>query len=278
MNRGCENLPSVGDLNRLSVWAFSLLLGCVSASAQTPAPQVVVLSAAADTSLFSEGDLSNGGGQYLFTGLTAIGAERRALLQFDLSPLPRGASIQSASLRLTMSRTISGTLTVRLHRLDSAWGEGGVAAPGQEGTGAAAAAGDATWQASAFPATAWINPGGDFRPQESARTGVRDNADYVWQSAQLANDVQQWLDGSAVNAGWIVIGNAAAGFGSAKRFNSREHPDPDSRPVLTVTYTGGAAMPAPAVGVPTLTSTGVLLLMTLVLAAAAWTLRLGRSK
>lgn len=243
------------------------MLWFLAGQALAQVQQVVTLSPAADNSLFSEGELSNGGGQYLFTGLTAVGAERRALLRFDLGAIPAAARIDEVSLELQMSRTISGTLTVRLHRLQGAWGEGSGDAPAQEGTGIAAAPGDATWSSAASGSRLWASPGGDFHATDSARTGVRDVGRYTWQSAGMAADVQAWVNGSETNAGWILVGNAAAGFGSAKRFNSREHPDVASRPRLTVTFTAAAA--AAPVGVPAGSAVGWILLAVLLVTSAA---------
>jgi hypothetical protein len=47
--------------------------------------------------------------------------------------------------------------------------------------------------------------------------------------------VQAWLDTPANNFGWILIGDETTN-GTAKRFNSREHPTPDNRPQLTIAF------------------------------------------
>jgi len=63
-------------------------------------------------------------------------------------------------------------------------------------------------------------------------TGV---AFYSWTSSQMAADVQAWLDGTAPDFGWVVIGNETTAD-SAKRFDSREHSTPANRPKLTIVY------------------------------------------
>jgi spore coat protein A len=69
---------------------------------------------------------------------------------------------------------------------------------------------------------------------------VSGNGVYTWSSAQMATDVQDWLDGTYSDYGWIAIGDEAT-TKSAKRFNSRENgTDP---PALTVDFT-----PPPASG------------------------------
>ncbi len=254
-------------------WALLLLLGGQPAQAGTTE---ITLLPAQDNSIFEEGELSNGAGAYLFTGRTLIGARRRALIRFDLGSIPAGATIEAARLELSMSRTISGTLTVRLHRLLRGWGEGTVDAPGQEGTGAPAQAGDATWTQNRLGGGSWDQLGGDYETMASAAAPVRNLGRYTWTSDQLIADVQAWLDDPASNFGWIVIGNEAAGFGTAKRLDSRENPDPAARPVLVVSYSGGV-VPAP-VAIPVIGIPGLLVLVSLLLVTAVtgWDRSAGR--
>jgi hypothetical protein len=51
----------------------------------------------------------------------------------------------------------------------------------------------------------------------------------------MIDDAQHWLDLPARNRGWILIGEEAAGV-QAMRFDSRTHPVPAVRPVMTVRY------------------------------------------
>jgi len=79
----------------------------------------VVLDASKDNTLYEqfEGSLSNGAGDYFFSGLTAQGAKRRGLLSFDIAGyVPEGAIITSVSLDLYMSMTIVGPQANALHR------------------------------------------------------------------------------------------------------------------------------------------------------------------
>ena len=43
---------------------------------------------------------SNGAGQYLFSGFTNSGEERRAVLRFDLSSIPPGSTVTAATVTL----------------------------------------------------------------------------------------------------------------------------------------------------------------------------------
>ncbi|MEO8208924.1 MAG: hypothetical protein ABI840_00070, partial [bacterium] len=94
----------------------------------------------------TSGSLSNGIGQFFFTGTTHIGLKRRGLVKFNfLDVIPPCANIVSITLRLHMSRTIAGNSPVELRKVHQDWGEGLSDAPGEEGTGTGAEIGDATW-------------------------------------------------------------------------------------------------------------------------------------
>jgi hypothetical protein len=157
-------------------------------------------------------------------------------LAFDVnSALPEGAIVLSATLDLNMSRTITEDKAVALHLLEKDWGEGDSDAEGQEGAGATAMSGDATWLHTFYDTTSWDTPGGDFEVQESASIMVDGIGQYSWSSPQMAADVQAWLDDADTNYGWLLKGDESGGA-SAKRFDSRENSDPANQPKLTVEY------------------------------------------
>jgi len=185
---------------------------------------MVTLSPVADNSIYSEdGSLSNGSGDFLFAGRTAAGADRRALVRFDISGIPAGSVITTATFTMFMSRTSfgAGAQNVFVHRLTSPFGEAGSDASGQEGTGTAALPGDATWTDSIL-GTLWGTAGGDFAAGSSATQSVNAVGSYSWSGAGLVADVQAWVDSTAPNDGWILLGNEAATL-TAKRFNSRSN-------------------------------------------------------
>jgi len=241
----------------LAVAAAALLLAlrALAAPAAAPSPnsslvtrhssltitQTVTLIPAQDNTLYESdlGTISNGAGQYLFAGNTNNGDVRRAVLAFDLGGLPPGATVLTATLALTMSRTTAGDTAVRLHALDADWGEGASDALGEEGAGALAQPGDATWRYTFFDTDQWAVPGGDFAVVPSATTTVGGNGVYTWAAPALTTDVAGWLAAPAANHGWILIGDETAA-GTAKRFDSRESA-PANRPRLTITYTAATA-------------------------------------
>ncbi len=217
-----------------------LLLPLLIIVALRPAAAAIIeFSPGRDTTIFSDAPtFSNGAGDYLFAGATNNGPDylRRALLAFDLTVIPAGSIIVSAELRLTVSRkplTDSGLRNFTLHRATSGWGEGSSNAAGQEGSGIAATAGDATWGLRVqSPAQPWSAPGGDFDATPSALLQMGDPAPYVFQLPGIAADVQDWVNG-APNHGWVLLGDETR-TATARRFNSRN--DPDTGPLLTVEY------------------------------------------
>ena len=223
-----------------------LLLGSLVALAWVVRPPAagadeLTFSADRDNTLFSDdGTLSNGQGSYLFVGLTAQPAERRFLVHFDVSAIPAGATINSVTLTLSCSRVQSSVqTTVSLHRVSADWGEGSSNAGGQEGAGATASTGDATWSHRFYDTDTWTISGGDFVAMASAATDVTAEGFYDFSGAGLVADVQAWVDGSAGNFGWI--GRTALSQTDAKRFDSAQNNTMENRPVLTVDFTPPAA-------------------------------------
>jgi spore coat protein A len=217
------------------------------------AASTVTLEPSRDNTMYSEsGALSNGAGQYLFTGETNDGNVRRALLAFNVaSAVPAGSTITAVTLTLYLSRTRTQSENVALHRVLADWGEGTSDAPAEEGGGAVATTGDATWTYRFYSTQLWTTTGGDFVGSASATAAVgNQNGNYSWSSNGLIADVQGWLDGTLPNFGWIVIGNEAAQK-VTKRFNSGENGSTTTRPNLTIDFTA----PPLATHTPTATPT-----------------------
>lgn len=214
-----------------------LLSVCLSrVAAQTE----LILQASQDNTLYESdtGALSNGNGAHFFAGKTAISSIRRGLLAFDIAGnIESGASIDSAILTLRMSRTSTTTSRiVVLHKILSSWGEGESNASANEGAGAAAESGDATWIHTFYDTIFWADSGGDFSDVVSAAESVGKINSYTWNSTpELVADVQSWLDSPSTNYGWILIGDESQGV-TAKRFDTKENGTESNRPVLRVIY------------------------------------------
>ncbi len=214
------------------------------------AGEKVVIAAAQDVTLYEgNGEVANGGGEYLFTGRTEAqnsALERRTMLAFEIAnEIPAGSIIAEVILELTVSRTISGGQLVDLHRVQESWGEGSSDAPGQEGGGTTAELGDATWLHRMYPDTTWASVGGSFSQSPSASLQIDGVGEYVYSNSdEMVADVQGWLDDPSSNHGWALVMPSAA-IGGAKRFNSRENNDASSSgPRLTVAYQPGVDAPA----------------------------------
>lgn len=224
------------------VYTFLWVMAAAPEPAQAQQPvEVTTLLPVKDNTLYqdNEGDVSNGAGQHLFVGRTNGNRIRRALIAFDIAgSIPAGSTILTATLVLNMSRSSqAGPENLALHVAMGNWGEGSSDASGEEGSGTAATTGDATWLHASFSGVNWTNPGGDFVPAPSATTLVNVAiGNYQWQSTQMRDDVQIWLENPTIDQGWIIIGDEGSA-GTAKRFDTREHPTPANRPQLIIQYT-----------------------------------------
>ena len=124
--------------NTIAIFGLSL--------ASAAGAQVAFLNAAADNTLYhvNDGTVSNGSGGSFFAGTTLIGNSiRRGLIRFDLSGLPQDAQITTVRLTMHMSRSVSLSQPVSLHKASGSWGEGASNAPGEGGAGDVASEGDA---------------------------------------------------------------------------------------------------------------------------------------
>ena len=227
--RGAVSGAGIG-LGLLSLAAASALFGAAATA------DVLTLEATRDNTLFedAQGDTSSGSGPTLFAGRNSQGLVRRALVSFDVrSALPHGTVVDSVTLHLHLSSSSDPSpRAIRVHRVLADWGEGASSSAG--GSGAPAQDGDATWLHTFYPGTFWASRGGDFTSTPSASMTVVGEGDYAWRSPELTADVQAWLAAGAEH-GWIMIGEETVP-GTARRFDSREHPTPEQRPWLALHY------------------------------------------
>ena len=243
----------------------AVLAACFLAEAGRQACATVVsIPASQDATLFGgpndEANSSSGPG--MFVGTDAQRLPKRGLTAFDVaSYLPADATITDVSLSLVLSQVAGsggggGTApvtsrTIRLYAVTTPWrggtnGTTGYPGPGFGGTGQGFPAnpGDVTWAYAAYNTRPWGTPGGDFVSAESADavvgTGV--STAYTWGStAQMVADVQDWLNGTTPNDGWLLKNDDETGQYSYAAFYTREGAAeqgvPQDAPALTVTYT-----------------------------------------
>ena len=191
------------------------------------------LYAVQDATLYSsaDGSVAGGGDDRLFVGRNGINGLLRSLLQFDVSSLPNGAVIQSASLQLTTVHTLrDGSSGVSAYRVMQAWSEDNTMPQRGGGEGNPAVLGDVTWLHSTYSNTLWSVAGGDFSSTLSSSVAV--NAEGVHTLSGLAGDVQFMLDNPDQNFGWALLRTSESSH--AIKFGSRTHVS--GQPVLQVTY------------------------------------------
>ena len=225
------------------MYALLLLIALMLTFGAPSRADTVTLTSGNDNTLYESdtGALSNGAGAQLFAGTSGqTGGSRitRALIAFDLSPIPDGAIVESAELILQIDSPRVHTGTLQLHKLDSDWGEGTSNASMGEGGGAPTATGDATWIHTFSPGSMWATPGGDFDPLFSGSVSVTSNGSFSFDDMALVTDVQSWLDQPESNFGWLIrLSNESR---QAIRFKSFENGG--TSPQLEVVFT----VPEPA--------------------------------
>ena len=210
----------------------AIAIAMQSLTAQTTASIV----ADKDAGLYQSttGTLANGGGTILFAGMTGQPARRRTLLHFDVAgAIPPGSQLLSAQLELNVLSSMVPVATA--HVLTQDWSEGTTVAPGGQGSGGAAQAGDATWLHTVYPTSFWNTPGGDFQAAPSFTLNLTIGASVSQPLPGLIADVQSWVDAPATNFGWILIGDEVSP-GSASRIRSRESSNASQQPRLVVSY------------------------------------------
>ena len=197
----------------------------------------VILIPTQDNTLYLRGDeaLSNGGGPNFFVGKTKSLGLRRGLLQFDVTTIPFDAEIRSVKLILNMDRSRAGEYVVGLHKVTNSWGESSSIAVKGGGLGGDAQVGDATWKYRFYPEELWDNEGGDFDVEPTASLLVDGVGEYRWDDEKMVEDVNTWVDDSATNHGWLLLGDESASF-SAKRFVSSNSEDIAKIPTLIIRY------------------------------------------
>jgi hypothetical protein len=199
----------------------------------------VTIEAGRDVTLVQtpDGSLANGSGPAIFVGRTAQDRNsiRRALLYFDVaSALPENAIIDEVWLTLYLAPSNPGPQEIRIHRVQSDWGEGASSSSG--GGGKPSQPGDSTWIHTFYDHEFWGVPGGRFIGRASASKSADDTGFYTWRSTNhLVQDVRFWNHAPHRNFGWILIGDETISQ-NAKAFASREEAMIDLRPRLTVTY------------------------------------------
>jgi hypothetical protein len=146
-----------------------------------------------------------------------------SLVKFDLSSIPSGATITSATLKLVKTGGDTGAKNLAAHRLTKNWVES-----------------QTTWNiySTGNNWTNILNVTSDYAAA-TATTSVSANATYSW---DVTSDVQNFVDAVHTNYGWLMRypfdSNTDDGVGTAFSFifGTSENATSGNRPVLTVEY------------------------------------------
>jgi hypothetical protein len=195
---------------------------------------VIELTPVADSYLREQQeDTSFGDGATFISGTLGpvAGTTRtRAVVNFDLSSLPAGATITSAQLTLTVTMVPSAAAnsTFGLHRVLVPWDESNL-----------------TWNRRLAPDITWSQPGVaapvDFSAGASGTVFVGGLGTYTFAStAGLIADAQYWLANPAANHGWLLLAQSEATAKTARHFGARENAGNPPRLRLEYTTTGAA--------------------------------------
>jgi uncharacterized protein (TIGR03118 family) len=238
--------------SNISLRRLCLGLLCSVAPALLVGPRVAGAAVAnltvTDDTFINSGSPDNNAGAtaWFDAGTDGIGGVRRGLLRFDVSTIPAGSTITSATVQLTVVKVpgnSSVNSTFDLFRLLVDWNEGSKTG----NNGAPASADEATWNARMKGAANWTAPGAksDAVATASASTAVgsANNAKYSWGGSGVVADVQAWVDNPSQNFGWLLASRSESSRRSVRGFASRQ--SGANVGTLAVNYT-----PAPPANVP----------------------------
>ncbi len=131
----------------------------------------------------------------------------RSFVEFDVSSIPSGSTVNTATLTLCATKVPSSTRTIDLHRITASWVE---------------------------TSLTWNNQPGVAASVTDSATTPGSPACMTW---DVAADVQAWVDGTA-NEGWRAKDSVESqGTRYITEFATRENGTPADRPILDVNYT-----------------------------------------
>jgi hypothetical protein len=215
---------------------------------------------------------ASGKGPALFAGADGGSSRKRSLVEFDLAAanIPANATIDSVTMILYLAQVAGSgggsggggnypSRTFRVYDLQQDWGEGNSGSPtaagvGGTGQGYARVAGDSTWDYAFYnpanlAAGTWNSSGtnlhgGNFSATESGESTFTVfttlNAPFTWSSPGMATDVQNWLNGTAPNYGWLIKSDLedmpTSFLGFWTKDGAAANSNPGIAPSLTINY------------------------------------------
>ncbi len=142
---------------------------------------------------------------------------QRAILKFDVSSIPAGATINSASLRLFANRNGGASYAVDAHIVTNDWTEGI-----SNGAICSLAANWTNRIEAGTSDTPWGAAGGDYNPRAVGTTTLTDNVTgwYSWTITPAT--VANWRSGSVLNHGFLMKATVENVADDRWEFDSRE--------------------------------------------------------
>lgn len=221
MKTKCERFLMIERAKILSVVTllalFSYVIIPVSGISSTnqPSSQDTFIS-----SMFT--GLNYGGAGELIVYATSSTWNYRVLVQFDLSSIPPGSTVTSATLKLNYYRWATNDpagRTLWANRLTQSWTEMGVTWSRYDGT------------------NLWSNPGGDYDLGDSASATVPSS--FGWMTWTVTDIVKAWVEDSEPNYGFLIKEEAEGAVSASYMayFYSREYEETELQPILEIEYT-----------------------------------------
>ena len=190
------------------------LVAMLSKDSAKPANSVTqILGAVADTDIYEQDVNTNyGTDTFIVAGRNTAGKQDKILIKFDLSGLPAGATITSATLRLNLAASSgTGSFNIGLYKIIKSWVES-----------------TATWSN--------FSSGGNYDSTQQAVASV----------ALGSTGFKEWTVPVAVVNGWIATPSSNYGLalvyesstkGPDYQFASKENTTVANRPQLVINYT-----------------------------------------
>lgn len=169
---------------------------------------------------------NNGTATTLDVIMTGGATPRRGLLEFDITSIPSGSTVTSATLSLFTSNGLTNVNT-SIHRVTQAWTEAG-----------------STWN-KYDGITDWTSAGGDYDATADANATPSSTAAGTQTDFDIKALVQEWVDGTA-NYGMLVKITTESGNTTGHQFASSDNATAGYRPKLVVNYSpsGGLLLSA----------------------------------
>jgi hypothetical protein len=196
-------------------------------------PKIILQPSDKDSYIDERRPDRNSGGDDELRVKSRTAQSKRSLVQFDLSSVSLGLSIDYATLELYVINFPNILRTYNAHRLTSGWTEG-------TGLGGAADNDDVTWDSNTT-GESWLTAGGDYTPTEtnSTQAGLDLN---VWVAWNITSDVRKWYNGAYQNYG-TLIKDSVETDNVEIRFASKEYATTAYRPRLVIKFTPDTTPP-----------------------------------